>query len=138
MTMIHFLFSFKGRISRQSFWLFMLSMAAIILIPASFYFGVGNETADKFVDTASLIFLWPVLAVQAKRWHDRDKSAWWILINFIPIIGFFWSLIENGFLRGTDGPNRFGPDSTNPSVKSIPAFGLHGARRKRRAPYLKR
>ena len=27
---------------------------------------------------------------------------------------------------------------SNPSVKFVPAFGLHGARRKRRAPYLKR
>jgi len=26
----------------------------------------------------------------------------------------------------------------NPSVKFVPAFGLHGTRRKRRAPYLKR
>lgn len=27
---------------------------------------------------------------------------------------------------------------SNPSVKFVPAFGLHGTRRKRRAPYLKR
>jgi hypothetical protein len=28
--------------------------------------------------------------------------------------------------------------SPNPSVKFVPAFGLHGTRRKRRAPYLER
>ena len=28
----------------------------------------------------------------------------------IPVIGFVWTLIENGFLRGTPGDNRFGPD----------------------------
>jgi uncharacterized membrane protein YhaH (DUF805 family) len=108
MPISQLLFSFKGRINRQSYWLFTLAMAAVILVPAFFYFGVGTETADTYVDAASLVLLWPVLAVQAKRWHDRDKSAWWVLINFIPVIGFFWSIIENGFLPGTPGQNRFG------------------------------
>ncbi|MBV7329929.1 DUF805 domain-containing protein [Chloroflexi bacterium TSY] len=54
--------------------------------------------------------LWPNLAVSAKRWHDRDKSGWWSLIVLIPIIGVIWMLIEVGFLEGTNGPNRFGPE----------------------------
>jgi len=45
-----------------------------------------------------------------KRYHDRDKSGWWILILFIPLVGFIWFLIELGCLPGTPGPNRFGPD----------------------------
>jgi uncharacterized membrane protein YhaH (DUF805 family) len=57
-----------------------------------------------------LITLWPALAIYTKRWHDRDKSGWWTLIIFIPIIGSIWLLVELGFLRGTDGPNRFGDD----------------------------
>jgi uncharacterized membrane protein YhaH (DUF805 family) len=55
------------------------------------------------------VLIWPALALQVKRWHDRDKSGWWVLIAFIPIIGAFWVLIECGFLDGTPGPNRFGP-----------------------------
>jgi uncharacterized membrane protein YhaH (DUF805 family) len=108
MPISQLLFSFKGRINRQSYWLCTLAIAAVILVPAFFYFGVGTESADTYVDTASLVLLWPGLAVPARRWHDRDKSAWWFLINFIPVIGFFWSIIENGFLQGTPGPNRFG------------------------------
>jgi len=50
------------------------------------------------------------LIVQIKRWHDRDKSGWWVLINLVPCIGGLWALIECGFLRGTTGENRFGPD----------------------------
>ena len=111
MTITHLLFSFTGRINRQSYWLVTLTVAAIMLIPAFFYFGVESEIAETYVDVTSLVFLWPLLAVQAKRWHDRDKSAWWILINLLPIIGFFWSLIDNGFLQGTVGENRFGPDT---------------------------
>lgn len=48
--------------------------------------------------------------MQIKRWHDLDKSGWWVLINFIPIVGGLWCLVECGFLKGTVGPNRFGPD----------------------------
>src|SRR5215207_8299926 len=45
----------------------------------------------------ALAILYPSLAVAAKRFHDRDKSGWWILILFIPIIGFIWYLVELGF-----------------------------------------
>ena len=52
--------------------------------------------------------IWMSLAVQAKRWHDQDKSAWWILIGFIPFVGGLITLIMCGFIAGTPGPNRFG------------------------------
>jgi hypothetical protein len=63
------------------------------------------------------------LAGQAKRWHDRDKSAWWVLVYFIPIIGWLWSFIVAGFLRGTSGYNRFGPD---PLAPHLPPGGYGG------------
>ncbi|MDP1633928.1 MAG: DUF805 domain-containing protein [Gallionellaceae bacterium] len=111
-------FSFAGRITRQSYWLSTLALSAVILVPAFFYFGIGTETAESYVDVASLVLFWPLLAVQAKRWHDRDKAAWWILIALIPVIGFFWAIIEIGFLPGTSGQNRFGanPNQTNPQA----------------------
>jgi uncharacterized membrane protein YhaH (DUF805 family) len=58
---------------------------------------------------ASLLFLWPALAIQAKRWHDVDKSAWWILINLVPAVGGLIALVFNGFIAGTPATNRFGP-----------------------------
>lgn len=110
MTLAQLLFSFKGRIPRQPYWLFTLALAVVMLGPAIFVFGFGTDAADTYVDVSAFVLLWPVLAVQVKRWHDRDKTGWWVLINLIPIIGFFWSLIENGFLEGTPGENRFGPN----------------------------
>jgi uncharacterized membrane protein YhaH (DUF805 family) len=53
---------------------------------------------------------WPAFAVTIKRWHDGDKSGSWVLINFIPVVGDLWSLMENGFLKSTAGDSRFGPD----------------------------
>jgi uncharacterized membrane protein YhaH (DUF805 family) len=109
MTTTQLLFSLKGRVSRQPYWLFVWAVLLLVMFPA-FLLGIGSERADQYVDIASLVLFWPSLAIQAKRWHDRDKSAWWILINFIPILGFFWALVENGFLEGTSGTNRYGPD----------------------------
>ena len=51
----------------------------------------------------------PNLAVAVRRLHDQDKSGWWILIGFVPLIGGIWLLILY-FIDGTPGPNRFGPD----------------------------
>jgi len=41
--------------------------------------------------------------------HDIDKSGWWWLIIFIPLVGFI-ILIVWACTQGTMGPNRFGPD----------------------------
>ena len=45
----------------------------------------------------------PAIIVHIKRFHDRDKSGWWVLIGLVPIIGAIWLLIELGFLKGTPG-----------------------------------
>jgi uncharacterized membrane protein YhaH (DUF805 family) len=109
-----FLFSFKGRISRKPYWVFNLVvfLGAIVL-------GLFTEVSDDIykITKPQLMFMlwivWPSLAVQAKRWHDQDKTALWLLINFIPIAGPIWTMIQNGFVRGTIGPNRFGPDPSD-------------------------
>ena len=54
------------------------------------------------------------LVLSVKRWHDRNKSGRWVLINLVPVVGWLWHLIECGFLRGTIGPNRFGQDPLRP------------------------
>jgi uncharacterized membrane protein YhaH (DUF805 family) len=108
---VWFLFSFKGRINRKAFWMFNL-----IVFAGGLLLGTFTEISHDInkLTKPQLMFMiwifWPSLAVQAKRWHDRDKSALWILINLIPIAGPIWALIENGFIQGTPGENRYGPD----------------------------
>jgi uncharacterized membrane protein YhaH (DUF805 family) len=105
------LFSFRGRINRKPFWIFNLCVFAGALVLGLFTdVSYEAEQMSKEQVLFMLWILWPSLAVQAKRWHDRDKSALWILINFIPVVGPIWAMIENGFLPGTQGENRFGPD----------------------------
>jgi uncharacterized membrane protein YhaH (DUF805 family) len=120
--------SFEGRIPRKTFWLgflVLLIISWILQFIVFAIFGVSmmgdpNATPEQMAEELSammlplgivlLITLWPTLALYTKRWHDRNKSGWWSLILFIPIIGGIWMLIELGFLRGTEGANRYGPD----------------------------
>ncbi len=124
--------SFEGRINRQPFWLGLLAMTVVVWILEFIIFSLFGGSAMMSIDANNpdaaaamrtamsgmivpfcilfLVFLWPALAIYTKRWHDRDKSGWWSLIMFVPIIGALWLSIECGFLRGTDGPNRFGND----------------------------
>jgi uncharacterized membrane protein YhaH (DUF805 family) len=109
LTVIQLLFGFKGRLKRWPWWI------ATILA----YLGLGIVAAIFGIPRPSVFFLlllvpplsWILIAIQIKRWHDRDKSAWWLLMNLVPIIGWLWVLIECGFLRGAGGPNRFGDET---------------------------
>ena len=111
------LFSFSGRIGRIGYWLVgliqvvLLVALAAVLVATAPAGGTGSISGSTWAVLAlgGLIFCWIGLAATFKRWHDRDKSALWILIGAVPVIGPIWVLIELGFLPGTAGGNRFGP-----------------------------
>jgi len=105
MRLLSFLFSFEGRISRRTYWVyFALPLLVIFLVVAvavpPLYFN------SAFV-AMFLLAIWPALAVGAKRCHDRDRSGWYQLVALIPVIGPFVLLIELGILQGTASQNRF-------------------------------
>ena len=105
-----FLFGFEGRINRGKFW---LGVAILYVVPWLFFILAAVTESSFLYILAALVLLiaiWPGLAISIKRWHDRGKSGWWILIAFVPLIGGLWALIETGFLPGTQGTNEYGPD----------------------------
>lgn len=125
-SFLHVLFSFHGRISRFEYWVKGVLLGGLLMSVALFVAlmidaGLGNINGNLddpnsrgpivFGLVLMVILVWPNLALQVKRWHDRDKSGWFVLVNLIPIAGPIWSFIELGFLRGSIGPNRFGADS---------------------------
>ena len=73
---------------------------------------IRKPVSAFFTGIFALLALIPVVIVYIKRFHDRDKSGWWVLIWLIPIIGAIWLLIELGFLKGNPGakPVRFAGD----------------------------
>lgn len=114
MQMVKSLFSFQGRISRQPFWMGILGVYGFIailgIIMSAFSDADGNSPYDGILVVALLPCIWIGLAIQVKRWHDRGRSGWRVLVNLIPIIGLIWVLVELGFLKGTTGENKYGDD----------------------------
>ncbi len=99
----------RGRISRRGFWIWGVAVPIGLGIVLHALLGIARVKAETAENVVNLVLLWPALAVSIKRWHDRDESGWWVLVALVPVIGWLYMLFVNGFLRGTDGPNRYGP-----------------------------
>lgn len=137
--MSELLFSFQGRINRQPYWLVSMLMIALTMVLLGILVVTGALDADLEGLADGMLWLviyipliWIGLAVAAKRLHDRDKSARWLVVfyalpglldgigevlggaGFVLSLGSLgisiWAMVELGFLRGTAGPNRYGPD----------------------------
>ena len=113
---------FSGRSRRKEYWMFTLGsvIVSVILygiIGASIGLGNPEDTGSlALMSGAGIILLVfavaifiPSLAVQVRRFHDQDKSGWFILLNLVPYVGWIVVLVMM-CIDGTRGPNRFGPD----------------------------
>ena len=125
------LFGFQGRINRAKYWLATVIYLAFILVVTVLAFLV--DLGGLFIALAMVIYVALAIssiAVGIKRLHDRNKSGWWLLVFYLlPAVlsgidtatGMtifslasaavsIWMIVELGFLRGTPGPNQYGPD----------------------------
>lgn len=109
---------FTGRSSRREFWMFQLLYVAIAIatvtimtVDTNSYGETGLLTKLTLVSAilAALGLAVPLLAVEARRFHDQDKSAWLVLINLVPYVGFVIVAIMMT-AEGTKGDNRYGAD----------------------------
>lgn len=97
--------NFNGRSSRSEFWwyyLFTFILSAIINLFTS------DTTATAGSGIIGLILLLPGLGLAVRRMHDIDKSGWWVLINFIPLVGFIIFLVWAA-KDSQPTPNQYGP-----------------------------
>ena len=140
MNLLEMYFSPSGRINRSTYWqqgilllnvIWGLSVAVVIVIAL-----VSTDTnVDRLLDDILFrdpgnfilliffivilvaIYWWNNFAVAVKRLHDRDKSAWWLVLwwaisgiggaltfGIASFIVAVWMLVELGFLEGTRGP----------------------------------
>ena len=98
MTLQKILFSFEGRIGRRIYWLATLALFVAMLVLTFAPFLLDSEAAAVLLLALTsqlvwLVSLWPMLAVGAKRLHDRNRNGWWLLV--------FWllpfALVVGGF-----------------------------------------
>ena len=136
-----FFLSLHGRVSRQEFWLGYVGIVVVALILArslphasdAIYFLPGDTPDNEAWRSELFSFGWPeyislaltrpIIAIYAKRLHDLNLSAWWLLLlpavtfvaglsefNRLHVAAYFLLLRALGFLPGSSGPNRFGED----------------------------
>ena len=100
-------FDFRTRSSRSEYWYWTLfsivvSVAATMLDALIFSGAAILDTISSFA-----LFI-PGIAVAARRLHDINRTAWWILIAFT-IIGIL--LLLYWYIQpGNRGDNDYGPD----------------------------
>ncbi|WP_347709221.1 DUF805 domain-containing protein [Stakelama marina] len=123
-------FQISGRSRRMEYWMFYLFtiLVGVAATMADRVIGVGalwssgfdwgvyaHWTVDgPFSTAASLFFFIPGITVAVRRLHDIDRSGWWLLLIFVPVLGWILLLIFM-LLDGTQGTNRFGPDPKEPT-----------------------
>jgi len=104
----HIFLALRGRVSRRTFWLYGVAALLGLAVYGHAVLAIAGLPLARAEIVVNLLLLYPALAVSAKRWQDRDRSPWWVLVTLIPVVGWLWALIDNGFVPGTRGRNRFG------------------------------
>lgn len=107
---------FSGRARRKEFWMFILVNLVLtgVLSILDKMLGLRIKGDEGLLTTlyGVLVFL-PYWAVQFRRLHDTDRSAWWLLLLLIPVVGWLIILAFN-CQKGTPGENKFGSDPKPP------------------------
>lgn len=104
---------FDGRAHREEFWMF-----ALINLLVSIGVAVVGYLLHLYVLRLlySLAVLVPAMAVGARRLHDTSRSAWWLLIGLIPLVGQIVLIVF--FVQDSDpSQNLYGP---NPRAAAPP------------------
>ena len=105
---------FSGRARRKEYWFFALFSVLISLgltVVDLMIFGSGRPDQPHFgLSTLySLAVLLPSLGVSVRRLHDTGRSGWWLLLNFIPLVGPI-VIIVFMVLDSDSGTNEYGPN----------------------------
>jgi uncharacterized membrane protein YhaH (DUF805 family) len=109
---------FSGRSQRKEYWMFFLFQIIVVVVLGIIegVLGLSGMVAGAYGPLTLLFWLAvlvPGIAVGIRRLHDTDRSGWWLLLAFVPLVGAIVLLVF--FVSdGTHGPNRFGPDPKNP------------------------
>jgi uncharacterized membrane protein YhaH (DUF805 family) len=140
--LFEFMFGASGRINRAKYWRSVLiylgagMMTAVILLTAA---GIAAPLLILMIVLVLIPWLLWGVSFTTRRLHDRDKSAWWLVVFYLlpGVLGHLaeaawfagisgaalksvlalasfvltiWGFVEVGCLRGTNGLNTYGSD----------------------------
>ena len=118
-----------------------------LLLNPDFFFAAALPP-PSWPDTLwQIALLYPATAITVKRFNDRDWPAWlgfafaplgallylaphfgqavapqspavWMVVFWVCAAYLLFAFVDNGFVRGTRGPNRYGPDPLTGSVQT--------------------
>ena len=108
--------NFADRASRSEYWYWFLFTVLGEVVTNIIDAVIGVQLTTAIFGLAVLL---PGIAVGVRRLHDLERSGWWLLLGFIPIVGAI-VLIVWFCTKGTDGANRFGPDPLRGSGQVSP------------------
>ena len=80
---------FSGRSSRAEFWFFVLFVFILSVIASvleAVLFGNYGRGVAVLSSLVSLIHFIPSLSVSVRRLHDIDRTGWWIMLAFLPVV----------------------------------------------------
>ena len=108
---------YEGRSRRKEYWwfvllLFLLQGVVAVGLPLIQDMGTSELVGWVVVFVSLAGFLAAIvatIALSVRRFHDQDKSGWFILVGLLPLVGAFILLVFM-LIDGTEGDNRFGPD----------------------------
>ena len=102
---------FNGRARRKEYWFFSLFNLIIIIVLGVIDGMIGSNSASAGMGLLGGIYmlsvLVPAIAVGIRRLHDIDRSAWWLLIILVPLIGAI-VLFVFMVLDSSPGENQYG------------------------------
>jgi uncharacterized membrane protein YhaH (DUF805 family) len=100
---------FKTRSTRSQFWWWTLWSILISIGSAILDVAIGAGDSGPVNLLTSLAMFLPTIAVSVRRLHDIGRRGWWLLIWFIPIIGWI-VLIVFHCTKSQPEPNAWGPE----------------------------
>jgi len=104
---------FGGRARRKEYWFFTLFNVLFTIVISVFDVMFGTIDMQTGVGLLGVVYmlllLIPGTAVLVRRLHDTGRSAWWLLMFLIPLLGFVVLFIFL-LLDSEDGENEYGPN----------------------------
>ncbi len=87
---------FSGRARRKEYWMYTL-FNFIVSFVLGLAAGILGAVTESDLSIISLLYglavMLPSIGVSIRRLHDIGRSGWWLLLAFIPILGWIVLLI---------------------------------------------